>query len=213
MVAWAMESFRHLQPSKLIFVVLREHEDTFGVSRELRLLGGDRAEVHVIPDVTEGQLCTVLEAARWIDTDEDLLIASADTYVDSDLGRDIERRRADCHGLISVARLPGDHWSFASVDEAGRVTRVAEKERISPLASTGLYYFSNGRRFVKTASDMVARGMKTRGEYFVIPVYQRYVDDGLFVGVSEARSMWDMGTPAAARIFEEHINARTRADD
>jgi NDP-sugar pyrophosphorylase family protein len=221
MVAWAYESVSHLPTSRIVFVVLADHARRYGFDRLARTIAGHRAAIVELDGVTEGQMCTVLAARAYIDTEEDLLVASADTWVDSDLGRDIQNRPDECRGLISVARLPGDQWSFAAVNDAGRVTRVAEKERVSPLASTGLYYFSSGREFVEAADEIITSGMRTRGEYYVIPVYRRYIEMGRFVGVSEARTVWDMGTPDALHHFEEHVNAErnglvppeTHADD
>ena len=45
----------------------------------------------------------------------------------------------------------------------------------------------------------------TCGEYYLIPVYQKYVDRGLRVELSVAQAMWDMGTPEALAAFERHL--------
>ncbi len=201
MMAWALDSLRELHFSKLIFVVLQEHETTFGMTSLLRNLAGTETQIVIIPTVTEGQLCTVLAAKEMIDTDEDILIASADTFIRSDLQKDIANRESSCRGLISVANLPGDRWSFARTNENGYVVEVAEKVRISDHASTGLYYFASGREFVSVAEEMIANHEKTRGEYYVIPVYQKYIQRGWQVKLSFADEMWDMGTPEALAVF------------
>ena len=77
-----------------------------------------------------------------------------------------------------MVRAPGDRWSFARTDASGRVVEVAEKRRISELASTGLYYFSHADELVATAREMFANGETTRGEYYVMPVYQKYIARG-----------------------------------
>lgn len=201
MVAWALDSLRELAFSQLIFVVLQEHETAFGITSLLHKLAGPATQVIIIPNITEGQLCTVLAAKELIDTDEDILIASADTYIRSSLAQDIAERESSCQGIISVANLPGDRWSFARADEGGRVVEVAEKVRISDHASTGLYYFTNGREFTSVAEMMIANHEKTRGEYYVIPVYQKYIQRGWQVKLSLASEMWDMGTPEALELF------------
>ena len=145
MFAWALRSLDGLAYSRIVFVVLAEQEAHFGVTSLARRYAGDRAEVVLLDDVTEGQLCSVLAARDYFDRDEDVLVASSDTYVRSNLARDVARCRSTCHGIISVADLPGDRWSFARTDESGAVVEVAEKVRISDHASTGLYYFANGR--------------------------------------------------------------------
>lgn len=205
MIAWALRSLEGVPYSQIVFIALAEHEQNYGVTTLLHNLAGLKAHVILLDAVTEGQLCTVLAARELINTDEDVLISSADTYVVSDLGRDIANRAPETCGIISVANVPGDRWSFARTDEAGRVVEVAEKVRISDHASTGLYYFSNGREFVAVADEMIRQREKTRDEYYVIPVYQEYVQRGWRVDISVASEMWDMGTPEALAVFEKAL--------
>lgn len=204
MVAWALESISDLlSGARLIFVVLKEHEERYRLNDLLRSLSGAASEVELVmlDDVTEGQLSTVMSAVDRIDLKRDLLVASCDTYVVSQLANDIQERPDRCKGIISVADMPGDRWSFAQTDEDGRVVRVAEKERISNHASTGLYYFSSTQEFVTIANEMISNNEKTRGEYYVIPVYQKYIQRGWHVDISVARHMWDLGTPDALEAF------------
>jgi dTDP-glucose pyrophosphorylase len=204
MVAWALDSLQGVNYSTLIFIALWEHERAFDVTARLRQIAGNDAEIVLLDDVTEGQLCTVLTAREWLDSPEDVLIASADTLVISRLGEEIANRPSDVRGIISVADMPGDRWSFARTDVYGSVVEVAEKVRISAHASTGLYYFASGDEFLDAADDLVNQQAKTRGEYYVIPVYQQYITRGRRVTVSIASEMWDMGTPEALSAFTAH---------
>ena len=201
MLAWALDSIRDIPYRRLVFVALQEHEDDFHLSRLLPAIVGHEIELILLDDVTEGQLCTVLAAAELFNDEEDVLIGNADTLVQSELASDIANRPADCAGIISVANLLGDRWSFARTDETGRVVEVAEKQRISDHASTGLYYFSSGRQLVSIGNQMIADEERTRGEYYVIPVYQKLIAAGWRVDISKASAMWDMGTPAALETF------------
>jgi NDP-sugar pyrophosphorylase family protein len=203
MVAWALESLRGIAYSDIYFVCLREHERAYGMSSILKELAGPDAHVIFIDNVTEGQLCTVLAAREAINCDEDLLVMSCDTLVVSSLGQDIAQRPDNCRGIISVAKLPGDRWSFARTNATGRVVEVAEKRRISDLASTGMYYFSNGTEFLSATQQLIAGSERTHGEYYVIPVYDKYITRGLDVHVSEASEVWDLGTPEAVGLFEK----------
>lgn len=203
MVTWALDGLAEVLPaaSRVVFVVLREHDERYGLRRLLPSLAGPRTEVVAIDDVTDGMLRTVMQAEPFFEGGEDVLVAGCDTYVAPGIGRSIAAKPADCRGIISVVRAPGDRWSFARVDETGRVVEVAEKRRISELACTGLYYFSRADELAETAHGMFDRGETTRGEYYVIPVYQQYIDRGWRVDVSEAPEMHDMGTPDALREF------------
>ena len=205
MIEWALESFKGLPAAEVIFILLAEHENQFGIKQKLRQKFNKLSRFIMLNEVTQGQLCTVLAAREWIDPDEDLLIASADTLVVSDLANDISSRSKDCRGLISIATLPGDNWSFARTDNDGNVIAVAEKLRISDNASTGLYYFSSGQEFLEVGDEIIARQEKTRGEYYVIPVYQKYIERGWKVGISKADEVWDMGNPDAIAKFENHL--------
>lgn len=210
MLFWALKSLDGIDYDRIIFVALREHEEDYSISRTLHEAVGSKASVILLPEVTEGQLCTVMAAREYLDRDEDVLIASSDTYVVSELDEAIRRRSEDCRGIISVANIPGNHWSFARTDATGGVVEVAEKERISDNASTGLYYFSSGREFLEAADEIIAHGERTRGEYYVIPVYQKYIRRGWRVDISVARTVWDMGTPDALSQFQLSLQERDR---
>ncbi len=201
MVEWAFRSLDSIPRSSTIFVALREHEP-LGIEPLLSGLGGPASRVVLLDAVTEGQLCTVLAAREYLDVDEGVLIASSDTIVSAELSTDIQECSPSCRGLISVADLAGDQWSFARTDTSGKVVEVAEKRRISNLASTGLYYFSSAREFLDAADELVRRGVRTRGEFYVIPTYDIYRERGWSVRVSHAHDVWDLGTPDGKRAFE-----------
>lgn len=205
MMFWAYKSLIGLIYSEIIFIAQRQHEDEFHVSKLIDSFNIENWRLVLLDGVTEGQLCTVLTAREYIDSEEAVLIASADTYVVSDLAKDIRNMPQDYHGIISVADMPGERWSFARANAAGWVDEVAEKVRISNNASTGLYFFSSGRELLLVADDIISRKRKTRGEYYVIPVYQEYIKLGMKVGLSYAKEMWDMGTPEAKANFEEYL--------
>jgi dTDP-glucose pyrophosphorylase len=199
MLYWALKSIDGIEYSQLVFIALKEHEVNFGLKTLLHELYGNNVTLILIDEVTEGQLCTVLAAEEHLNSSEDILITSSDTFVKSKIGEHISRKADDCAGLISVANLPGDRWSFAKVDETGRVTEVAEKRRISNYASTGLYYFANGYDFLTEAKRIIENKEKTQGEYYVIPVYQKLIERGLKIEISLSDEVYDMGTPESLR--------------
>lgn len=203
MVGWALESIRDIPHDGLVFVALAEYESDFGLTRVLTELLGHEPSVVLLPGVTEGQLCTVLAARANLCPDEDLLIISSDTLVVSRLGHDIRNRPADCQGLISVKDMPGDRWSFARTDGGTRVVEVTEKIRISPHASTGMYYFSRAAEFLECADEMIAGNERTLGEFYVMPLYCKYLERGWRVDISIATEMWDMGNAEALEAFSK----------
>ena len=169
MLFHAFQSVKDVAYRKLIFIALKEHQDEYNVSDVIKKNINSTFELILLDEVTEGQLCTVLTAADFFKQDEGLLIAASDSYIKSNIGKEIENSKAD--GLISVRDLPGEQWSFAKADESGKVIEVAEKVRISNFASTGLYYFRDSKTFEQEANNIVTNKLTTKGEYYVMPLY------------------------------------------
>jgi dTDP-glucose pyrophosphorylase len=209
MINWALKSLEGISYDKIIFVALHEHEAQYNINKILTETLGNKFELVLINEVTEGQLCTVLMAKEFFVAGQDLLVIASDSMIKSEIGKDIVHRNPETKGIISVINLPGERWSFARTNSNGEVIEVAEKVRISNHASTGIYYFSDSCEFMNIAEDIVAKQEKTKGEYYVIPVYQKMIQNQQKVRISIAGEMWDMGTPEAKSIFEKHLNFQT----
>ncbi len=206
MIEWALLGLRNVPRRKTVFVALEEHDRQFHITSTIQSIAGSESEFVLLSEVTEGQLCTVLAAKQFFQDNEDILIAACDTLVMSQIDKDIRERPADCAGIISVCDMPGDRWSFARTDETGSVIEVTEKVRISSNASTGLYYFAQTNELVNIADQMLATKETTRGEYYVMPVYQKLIDSGRKVLLSQASGMWDMGNPESIKLFQENLS-------
>lgn len=203
MILWALESLKEVDYDEIIFIVLKEHEEQFNVSKMITSSIPVKTSFVFIDEVTDGQLCTVLCAKTYFDGSP-ILIAASDTYIVSDISETISTSNAD--GIISVANLEGDQWSFAKTQEGStKVIDVAEKTRISDWASTGLYYFSDSKCFCEIAEKMIQEKETTKGEYYIMPLYKKYLQQNKEVIISKASEMWDMGTPNAKEIFEAHV--------
>ena len=206
MLYHAFQSVAGIPYTKLVFVALKEHQLQYNVRKIISDSITTNFELVLLEDVTEGQLCTVMEAKSFFTEGEDLLIVASDTYVNSKIGQHIANKAADCSGIISVADLPGDRWSFAKTDENGHVVEVAEKVIISDHASTGIYYFSDIEYFTRYAMQLIENKETTKGEYYIMPLYAKYIAEGKKLTISEADEMWDMGTPEAKQAFENYLN-------
>jgi dTDP-glucose pyrophosphorylase len=203
MYSWAVSSIPPALIGRLVFVCLAEHLDAFPLADDIRSRYEAFEPVIVgLDHVTEGQACTVLEAREHLDPDLPLVIYNADTWCATDLDRHLAAAGAAVDGVIGVFEAPGDHWSFARVDERGRVVETAEKRRISPWATTGLYHFARASDFVHHTDEMVAAGERTNGEFYVAPVYNRLIRAGATIVTDVAREVWALGTPAELAVFE-----------
>lgn len=204
MLYHAFESVKDVPYIRVIFIALKEHEETYGVSDLIKEQIVTDFELLLLDDVTEGQLCTVLTASHFFEPNQSILIAASDSYIESKIAEEVKNTIAD--GLISVINLPGEQWSFAKTDGLGKVIEVAEKKRISDYASTGIYYFKDAKCFEQHAQQLIKQKETTKGEYYIMPIYNKLISEGAQIELSHAKAMWDMGTPEAKHKFEKYIN-------
>lgn len=205
MIQVVIENLTPRVPHRFIFICQNEHIREYG----LRALFDELAPGCVIvgiDGVTEGAACTVLLAREHFDNQHSLMIANSDQYVDIDINNylaDMTDRELD--GLIMTMEADDEKWSFAKVNDDGLVTEVREKVVISNHATVGIYNFRRGSTFVEQAQAMIDAGERQNGEFYVAPVYNRLVQDGLRVGIhgigKEADGMYGLGIPADLELF------------
>ena len=191
---------------QFIFICQRTHVKEYGLREKLaRFAPG--AELIEIDGLTEGAACTVLKAADLIDSQNPLMIANSDQYVDTNINQylAIESGR-HLDGLIMTMKATHPKWSFAATDDAGFVTLVAEKDPISDDATVGIYNFAHGADFVLAANQMIAKDLRVNGEFYVAPVYNEMIGRGAKIGIAnigddQGNGMFGIGTPEDLRLF------------
>jgi NDP-sugar pyrophosphorylase family protein len=200
MIASVVRYVRPDRPHRLIFVTLREHLVHAGMGEALEAAAPGCVIVPV-DQVTEGAACTVLLAREHIDSNDPLMLANSDQWVDLDVDDYLdvmERQRAD--GLIMTMKANDPKWSFVGLDRGGFVTRVVEKEVISEEATVGIYNFRRGRDFVRAADSMIARNLRVNNEFYVAPVYNELIAEGARIAVynvgREGDGMYGLGIPS-----------------
>ena len=181
-----------------IFLVLQEHYNKYALKYLLPLITKPNlCKIVQVNEVTEGAACTVLLAEDLIDNDEELLLANSDQWVNWDSTHFLNYMRdknADGGILSFTATHP--KWSFAKVQEVTNlVTEVAEKKPISNCATVGIYYFKHGRDFVTAAKQMIAKDIRTNGEFYVCPVFNEMIGDGKRIYTYPIAEMMGLGTP------------------
>ena len=84
MIEYVIRSVTPDCPHRFIFLRLKEHLERYDLERRLQSFAPGCVIVP-IDTVTEGAACTVLLAEKWIDSDEPMMIANSDQYVDIDI--------------------------------------------------------------------------------------------------------------------------------
>lgn len=185
---------------------------------------------HVYPGVTvrwlelaellNGQLATAVRTLEFAaipgyhqdEADTPLLIHNCDTAFS---WQEHLRPPADSYGSMAVFPADGSHWSFGKPDPADgcRAIAIAEKRRISDLASIGLYGFRSARRFLLDARRQLSSADRLHGEYYVAPLLNRAIEAGETVLLPRVTGVRPYGTPAEVCTTFGVTLERLRADN
>lgn len=199
---WAISSLRNFwaEGGKVVFIARREHEPAGFIRAECAQLGISEHSLVLLDMPTDGQATTVMQSVAEVRRPQDpVLIYNIDTHVDPAAlyPQDV---RGD--GWIPCFPGLGAAWSFAEADSDGRVSRVAEKVRISPHATIGLYWFRSFELFQDLYSRHY-RGWEGPGEKYIAPLYNTLVAQGgsVYIHSVPAHSVCPLGTPDEVRAF------------
>ena len=205
MIAAVVRNVRPQRAHRFIFVALAEHLEHAGM-REALSQAAPGCVIIPVDRVTEGAACTVLLAREFINSDEPLMLANSDQWVDIDIDDYLasqDRQRAD--GLIMTMKADDPKWSFVGLNGKRLVTRVVEKEVISNEATVGIYNFGRGSDFVRAADGMIAKNLRVNNEFYVAPVYNELIAEGARIAIynvgREGAGMYGLGIPSDLESF------------
>lgn len=206
MIELVIANLRPSRAHRFHFLMLREHASRYGVDEKLRHWAPG-SEIVYVDEVTQGAACTVLLARDLINSDEPLMIANCDQYVDIDINRYLDALGND-DGLIMTMRADDPKWSYARLDPHGCVAEVVEKKVISNEATVGIYNYRRGSDFVRAADRMIAADSRVNGEFYVAPAYNVMIEDGSKIKLYNIGELGDgmhgIGTPTDLEAFTQN---------
>jgi dTDP-glucose pyrophosphorylase len=191
---------------KVIFIILKEHEDNFKVkkfiedkmSKMSKYFKVDlKIEIIILEKPTRGQAETVLSCRDLIPLNSDIAIYNIDTYFYSrNLSNILKDNKLKMDGVIGGFKIKGkdNKWSFARA-ENNVVIETAEKIQISDIALTGFYHFSRSQDFFDTAKAAIESGERSSGEFYIAPMYNQLIKNGKRFSLDIAEKIIPMGTP------------------
>lgn len=203
---YAMSSLKDFFDEQFVFVCLSEYDDTPFLQEQCSQLGIEEFDIVEIPAITDGQATTALKADEYIEADNAALIYNIDTYIEEGT---VGKEEINGDGWLPVFQAAEDRWSFVRVDN-GKVVEVAEKERISDLATVGLYYFDSWEEY-KAAYQELGEGIQNRyGEKYIAPLYSWLIYNDKTVRYNEIKkeNVHVLGTPEDAIRFDPEFKHR-----
>jgi len=185
--------------NEYIFLCRSEQIERYNLRHALQsMLPQKRVGIIPVNELTEGAACTALLARDCLDDFEPLLIANSDQYIEYDKRNfDVLRHHANADGIVFTFNACHPKWSFAAVDD-GVIAEIAEKKPISNIATCGIYYFNRSSDFVTAADQMIAKDIRTNGEFYIAPVFNEL--DGKILPFFVDK-MSGLGTPEDLEVF------------
>jgi RpiB/LacA/LacB family sugar-phosphate isomerase len=205
MIDWSLKSIIK-EECNLIFAIRHEDISNFSIDKILKRRYGDDIKIVVVDYLTDGSVSTCLLAKEYIDNDTPLLIYTLDVLFEPYFNpRQIS---TDIDGFLLTFKSNDPGYSYALLDKNGNVTKTAEKEVISENAAVGVYGYKSGKQFVKYAEKMIHENITTNKEFYVCPLYNLMIEDGLRIITQQVEKMHLMGTPSELEFFISHTLKR-----
>jgi len=186
----------------LIFIIRDEHVYNFRMDEILKKKFGDNCQVIVLDHLTRGSVESCLHAEQFINNNDPLIIHTLDIEFEPQYDP-YDMLKWDADGMILTFKSNSTNYSYAK-DVGGRVTETAEKKAISGDACVGIYGFRNGATFVKYAKKMIARDIRTNNEFYIAPLYNLLIQDGLKIVSYPVQKMHVFGTPEEYRFYKNN---------
>jgi len=210
MIDVAMESIDYSE-CNLIFVVMSNHIHSFSIDTLLREKFGDDIEIVIAEELTDGAVSSCLLATEYIDNNMPLIIYTPDVCFEP-VFNPVSEMEACVDGRLLLFKANSPDHSYAEIDTSGLVIKTAEKKVISSNAAVGMYCYKKGSDFVKYATQMIDQNIRVNNEFYICPLYNLMIRDGLKISGSFCEKMYVLGTPKDLLFYTRNVIPKFGAD-
>jgi hypothetical protein len=138
---------------------------------------------------TKGSACTALLAACQMDLKNELLIISANELVNVNLLDVISNFRSrQLDGGTIVFKSLHPRYSYVLLDQANIVIEASQRDPISNIATTGIFWYSKTSDFIESAENSIRKDANVDGAFFIAPVFNEMILVQKRIGVYEINS-------------------------
>jgi len=199
MIQWVIENIN--VEGKFIFIFQKSDYEKYNLKYMIQLLVKD-FEILLVDEKTDGAARTVLKAENLINDEHPLAIINGDQYMKWNSNEFFYAMAADeCDGGIVTFKSTHPQYSFVKTGSDGFVEQCSEKKPISNDATAGVYYFREGKSFVRAAKQMIDKKIKTDKQYFVCPAYNELINEGLKIRKFDIEKIWSFSVPEGLKYF------------
>lgn len=203
---WFLHSIRNNIHSKdeLIFITTEYFEKNYGftntIGRILEVSGiSNKFHVCCAESTPSGPAASVMQAVDFINSDNPCLVMNSDQFTHIKLP-EISRKKA----VLTVNVDTGQSKSYVEIRDQ-LIIRLAEKDNISNIASTGFYGVGSGKDLVTILKRQEREKSKINGEYYVAPALAYLLDMGYIIKPCPVSVRFDLGTIEKIEFFKEFI--------
>ena len=194
----ALDSFSSIGNVEYIFVIRKEHDETYNLAAKIREQLPD-AKIAILDHDTGGAVETCLIASDYISNNSPIVIADCDIYFESqDYFNKIKHAQlsGSPDGMLLTFTSDDPRYSYVEIDDNGKAVRTAEKVVISNHAILGGYFFNSGTLFKDLATEFVQNGLpEGLREYFMSHLFNMLLDRKLTIEIADIDVMHIFGTP------------------
>jgi hypothetical protein len=189
--------------AEYIFLVRKEHLKKYkGLELTLKQITNNNCQIVIVDSLTEGAACTALLAKKYINNNEDLLIANSDQIIEySKENFNSLKNLTAVDAIVYCFNAVHPKWSFVKVDKDNYVTEVAEKNPISNIATCGIYWYRKGSDFVRYAEQMIDKNIRVNNEFYIAPIYNELIEDSKTLIPFYVHAMHGIGTPEDLKSY------------
>jgi capsule biosynthesis phosphatase len=148
---------------------------------------------------TRGASETLLEALKLLDYDSPVLCIDGDSFF---LENVIEKWNGENCVYIFESHTKEPLFSYSKVQD-NKIVDIKEKEKISNLASAGIYGFKSSKLLKEYCEKIIKNNIKQKNEFYTSGVIKEMINDGhdirpKFINYD---NMICLGTPMHLRLF------------
>ena len=167
----------------------------------------DKFNLIQIDHLTRGSLETVMQAEKFIENDDIVIVLDCDLlFKCDDLYNIIDRidEQEDIDGFLLSFNSTEPRYSYAEIDENNIVKRTTEKNPISTHALAGVYGFSSGEQLKKYAEVILSKPLDEfdKNEYYVSYIYNLMIQDGARIVLTYLDDYASIGTTEEIENFK-----------
>lgn len=171
----SVSSFKNYFNKVNFLFIARNINDTKSfIKAECKLMGLIHYQIIILNSPTRGQAETVFKGIESVNLpeNEQILIFNIDTIREN---YKLPEEILQYDGFLEVFEGSGKNWSYAEPydNDSQRIKRTAEKEEISNLCSTGLYFFKKQSDFCEAFFHNLNN---FENELYVAPLYNYLID-------------------------------------